>query len=64
MVASSDAGGNVVLEDGEVLVDSTIWILKPSVVNKGLGISLLRDYNELLYRLEESSDIREWVLQK
>lgn len=41
-----------------------IWILKPSVVNKGLEISLLRSYSELVSTLEATPDIREWVIQK
>lgn len=40
------------------------WILKPSVVNKGLGISLLYTWEQLLDALEDASDIREWVLQR
>ena len=43
---------------------SVVWILKPSVVNKGIGISLLKDWEGLLDALEASPDIREWVLQR
>jgi tubulin--tyrosine ligase len=39
------------------------WILKPSVTNKGLDISIISSYDQLLDTLEEKSDIREWVLQ-
>jgi hypothetical protein len=51
-------------EDDMVLVNQPIWILKPSVVNKGLEISLLRSYQELVATLEATPDIREWVVQR
>ena len=44
--------------------DSNMWILKPSVVNKGLEISIVNSYDQLLDTLENVPDIREWVLQK
>lgn len=40
------------------------WILKPSVVNKGLGIQIVRNWDEFIAALESAHDIREWVLQK
>lgn len=40
------------------------WILKPSVTNKGTDISIVHDWEELLDALEETPDIREWVLQR
>ena len=40
------------------------WILKPSVVNKGLGIQLVRNWQEFISALESTQDIREWVLQR
>jgi tubulin--tyrosine ligase len=44
--------------------EDTHWILKPSVTNKGMDISILSTYDQLLDILEEKEDIREWVLQK
>jgi len=41
-----------------------IWILKPSVTNKGADIFLTRTWSDLLARLAEVPDIREWVLQR
>lgn len=41
-----------------------LWILKPSVTNKGIDISVIKNWEELLDCLEMSSDIREWVLQR
>lgn len=41
-----------------------IWILKPSVTNKGLNIVLAKSWNEILDSLEYYEDIREWVLQR
>lgn len=40
------------------------WILKPSVTNKGINIQIVRSWECLLNKLEESPDIREWVLQR
>lgn len=40
------------------------WILKPSVTNKGIGIKIVRHWNEILDVLETEVEIREWVLQK
>jgi hypothetical protein len=40
------------------------WILKPSVTNKGVDISIVSNWEQLLDSLEYSPDIREWVLQK
>lgn len=60
---------NMVLEENsevpELMLNSNdTWILKPSVVNKGLEISIINSYNQLLDTLENVPDIREWVLQK
>lgn len=41
-----------------------VWILKPSVANKGVGISLVREWDALLGRIEAATDTREWVLQR
>lgn len=41
-----------------------VWILKPSVTNKGADIVVLNDWNSLLDALEDVPDIREWVLQR
>ena len=41
-----------------------LWILKPSVINKGADIAVISSWEMLLDKLEEVSDIREWVLQK
>lgn len=41
-----------------------LWILKPSVINKGADISVISSWEILLERLEDVPDIREWVLQK
>lgn len=41
-----------------------LWILKPSVANKGADISLIHDWDSLLDALEATPDMREWVLQK
>lgn len=40
-----------------------VYILKPSVTNKGADISLVRDWEQLLDALEAVPDQREWVLQ-
>lgn len=40
------------------------WILKPSVINKGLNIVVIQTWSELLDVLEEEENIREWVLQR
>lgn len=40
------------------------WILKPSVTNKGLDITVLRNWDGFLEWLEENPDTREWVLQR
>jgi tubulin--tyrosine ligase len=39
------------------------WILKPSVTNKGMDIAVARTWEDICTKLEECSDIREWVLQ-
>jgi tubulin---tyrosine ligase len=49
-------------EDGSS--KNTLWILKPSVTNKGANISIVRDWDGLLDALEDTPDMREWVLQK
>lgn len=41
-----------------------LWILKPSVANKGVDISLVRTFSQVLDSLEDTPDMREWVLQK
>ena len=41
-----------------------LWILKPSVTNKGADISLHRNWDTVLDSLEALPDIREWVLQR
>jgi hypothetical protein len=41
----------------------TIWILKPSVTNKGLHIHLILDFDHLISILSDYPNIREWVLQ-
>jgi hypothetical protein len=44
--------------------DNSPWILKPSVTNKGLDISIISSYSELVNLLEEKSQVREWVMQR
>ena len=44
--------------------ENWLWILKPSVTNKGADISVIRDWECLLDKLESVPDIREWVLQE
>jgi hypothetical protein len=41
-----------------------IWILKPSVTNKGTNITIHHTWDQILDALEENSDVREWVLQR
>ena len=41
-----------------------IWILKPSVTNKAIDISIIKDWNNLIDALERVPDMREWVLQR
>lgn len=41
-----------------------LWILKPSVINKGADIAVISSWDHLLRKLEDVPDIREWVLQK
>jgi tubulin--tyrosine ligase len=41
-----------------------LWILKPSVTNKGADIAVIPSWEALLDKLEDVPDIREWVLQK
>ena len=43
---------------------SWVWILKPSVTNKGMDIGIVKGWEEILDFLNESPDIREWVLQQ
>jgi hypothetical protein len=57
------------LEDAKNIVDDPInlnlyWILKPSVTNKGLDISICKVWEDVLDIIEKKQDIREWVLQK
>lgn len=40
------------------------WILKPSTLNKGVELSLVRDFAGLREAVHDSPDIREWVLQE
>lgn len=40
--------------------DDLLYILKPSVTNKGSDISLIYDWDDLLDALERSPDLREW----
>eukprot|EP00596_Hydrurales_sp_CCMP1899_P010538 CAMPEP_0119046506 /NCGR_PEP_ID=MMETSP1177-20130426/47095_1 /TAXON_ID=2985 /ORGANISM="Ochromonas sp, Strain CCMP1899" /LENGTH=327 /DNA_ID=CAMNT_0007019755 /DNA_START=514 /DNA_END=1497 /DNA_ORIENTATION=- len=44
--------------------DCKHWILKSSVTNKGADIVIVKNWGGLLDSLNESPDIREWVLQK
>lgn len=41
-----------------------LWIMKPSVANKGADISIIQDWEDVLDTLEETEDMREWVLQE
>ena len=50
--------------DPEHPPDLGTWILKPSVTNKGTDISLIQDWDDVLDALEETPDLREWVLQR
>lgn len=43
---------------------SWVWILKPSIANKGVDISVLKSWDKILDVLESTPDMREWVLQK
>lgn len=57
------------LEECKELVKSEerndwLWILKPSVTNKGMDIAVIRNWEQVLDALEETPDVREWVLQK
>lgn len=45
-------------------LDCKHWILKSSVTNKGADIVIVKNWASLLDALNESPDIREWVLQK
>lgn len=40
------------------------WILKPSTLNKGVGLTLGNDFETLRDAIHSSPDIREWVLQE
>lgn len=40
------------------------WILKPSTLNKGAGLTLGEGFEPLRSAIHESPDIREWVLQE
>ena len=44
--------------------DAPVWILKPSTVNKGVGIEIVHLYEQLVDICWTESDIREWVLQR
>jgi len=57
------------LEDVKEIVNSIdkekwCWILKPSVTNKGMAISVHQSWESILSSLEFDDEIREWVLQK
>lgn len=41
-----------------------IWILKPSVTNKGTNISVHNNWEGILDALEDNHEVREWVLQR
>lgn len=41
-----------------------LWILKPSVTNKGASVIVAKDWSGILDGLEDTPDIREWVLQQ
>lgn len=41
-----------------------LWIMKPSVINKGQDIKLVRGWDSVIDNLEEHSEIREWVIQR
>ncbi|KAG5192948.1 tubulin-tyrosine ligase family-domain-containing protein [Tribonema minus] len=40
------------------------WILKASTLNKGAGVHLVTDFNDLRDVVHANHDIREWVLQE
>jgi hypothetical protein len=40
--------------------EPTIWILKPSTINKGAGIQIVYLYEQLVDICWSESDIREW----
>eukprot|EP01041_Mallomonas_annulata_P002181 gene2181-4242_t len=44
--------------------ENWLWILKPSVTNKGADISIIQEWDDILDIMEDVTDIREWVLQK
>lgn len=44
--------------------ENLLWIIKPSVTNKGADISVVRSWDGVLDALERVPDIREWVLQR
>ncbi len=58
------------LEDVKEIVVNSVnkekwhWILKPSVTNKGMAISVHQSWESILDSLELDDNIREWVLQK
>ena len=41
-----------------------LWILKPSVTNKGVNISVCSDWDGIMDCVESAPEVREWVLQK
>ena len=51
-----------VIEDEQY--KDAMWILKPSVTNKGMDIIVAKTWEQILSALEEADHIREWVLQK
>ena len=50
---------------GEAMVSNEFrsWILKPSTMNKGVGIQIVHCIEEVEEALLDEKDIREWVLQ-
>lgn len=53
-------------EEVQNLNGESIWLLKPSLCNRGVGIQLFTTISELENHMtaEEAEDIREWVIQK
>ncbi len=44
--------------------EKILWILKPSVTNKGADINVIDSWDSLLDSLMTHSHVREWVLQR
>jgi hypothetical protein len=47
------------MEDG-----SAVWIAKPSITNQAKGICIFDRCSDLRTALENSEDLREWVVQR